>query len=97
MGLFQSLAVGGFVERLSNIIVCAFDLAICVRVVAADSDVGDMIVFGEIFESENEWCAVVSYNFGERALAAEEIIVYPITDGFASLFTEATPFRVMNE
>jgi hypothetical protein len=63
--------------------VCSFDKAVCARVVAANSDVSNVIVFCEIFEGCDKCGAVVGYNFIEGSPLAYDVFEDPVSDSFS--------------
>jgi hypothetical protein len=60
--------------------VCSFDEAVCMRVVATDLDVSNVVSLCEIFEGCEECGAVVSYDFIEGSPSAYDVFEDPVSD-----------------
>ena len=67
------------------------------RVVSADSNVVDMLVFRKVFESRNKGRTVVSNNFVQRTPVTDDIIKDPVAKGGRSFTSKVLPFGVCHK
>jgi hypothetical protein len=61
----------------------SFDEAICARIVAADSDVSNVVSFREIFEGCEECGAVVGDDSVEGSPSAYDVFEDPVSNSFS--------------
>jgi hypothetical protein len=64
-GPLRLVTVDGFEEGLSDVEVGSFDETVSMRVVSADANMTDVVLFHEVFHCYDECRAVVCDDFGK--------------------------------
>ena len=92
---FRLITICRFKQRLPDVKVRAFNDTICMRIITANLNVVDTVLFRQVSQHINEGRAVIGYNFAEAAPPTQDVLVDPIPNSACRFGLQGLKFGIV--